>query len=134
MERMAGIKAMKTKIILPHSGYKKLIVYKKSDIIYQGTVVFCRRFLPQYGDRTVDQMTQAARSCKQNIAEGSAAEKTERVVRHMKVTLTSFSCKRGLPADKTGNGGGLCLTAVRCRIHIGTNRCAVRYKLEIVCQ
>jgi len=61
-----------TKIVLPHSGYKKLIVYKKSDVIYQGTVVFCRRFLPLYGDRTVDQMTQAARSCKQNIAEGSA--------------------------------------------------------------
>ena len=29
-----------TKIVLPHSGYKKLIVYKKSDVIYQGTVVF----------------------------------------------------------------------------------------------
>ena len=45
-----------TKIVLPHSGYKKLIVYKKSDVIYQGTVVFCRRFLPAHGDRTVDQM------------------------------------------------------------------------------
>ena len=65
-----------TKIVLPHSGYKKLIVYKKSDVIYQGTVAFCRRFLPPYGDRTVDQMTQAARSCKQNIAEGSAAAGT----------------------------------------------------------
>lgn len=65
-----------TKIILPHSGYKKLIVYKKSDVIYQGTVMFCRRFLPARGDRTVDQMTQAARSCKQNIAEGSAAAGT----------------------------------------------------------
>ncbi len=65
-----------TKIILPHSGYRKLIVYKKSDVIYQGTVVFCRRFLPARGDRTVDQMTQAARSCKQNIAEGSAAAGT----------------------------------------------------------
>ena len=65
-----------TKIVLPHSGYKKLIVYKKSDVIYQGTVVFCRRFLPAHGDRTVDQMTQAARSCKQNIAEGSAAAGT----------------------------------------------------------
>ena len=65
-----------TKIILPHSGYKKLIVYKKSDVIYQGTVAFCRRFLPAHGDRTVDQMTQAARSCKQNIAEGSAAAGT----------------------------------------------------------
>ena len=66
------------KIVLPHGGYRNLIVYKKSDIIYQGTVVFCRRFLPPYGDRTVDQMTQAARSCKQNIAEGSAASGTSK--------------------------------------------------------
>ena len=65
-----------TDIILPHSGHKRLIVYKKSVVIYQGTVVFCRRFLPARGDRTVDQMTQAARSCKQNIAEGSAAAST----------------------------------------------------------
>ncbi len=68
-------------IILPHGGFRHLIVYKKSEVIYQGTVVFCRRFLPPHGDRTVDQMTQAARSCKQNIAEGSAtsglSKKTE---------------------------------------------------------
>lgn len=61
------------RIILPHSGYRKLIAYKKSEVIYQGTVVFCRRFLDGRRDRTVDQMVQAARSCKQNIAEGSAA-------------------------------------------------------------
>ena len=65
-------------IVLPHGGYKKLIVYRKSDVIYQGTVLFCRRFLPPHGDRTVDQMTQAARSCKQNIAEGSAASGTSK--------------------------------------------------------
>ena len=35
------------------------------------TFVFCNRFLPHYGDRTVDQMVQAARSGKQNIVEGS---------------------------------------------------------------
>ena len=50
------------KIVLPHGGYRKLIVYRKSDVVYQGTVVFCRRFLPAHGDRTVDHMTQAARS------------------------------------------------------------------------
>ena len=66
------------KIVLPHGGYKKLVVYHKSDVIYQGTVMFCRRFLPAHGDRTVDQMTQAARSCKQNIAEGSAASGTSK--------------------------------------------------------
>jgi len=66
------------KIVLPHGGYRNLIVYKKSDLVYEGTVLFCRRFLPPRGDRTVDQMTQAARSCKQNIAEGSAASGTSK--------------------------------------------------------
>ena len=61
------------KIVVPHGGFKKLIVYRKSDVIYEGTVLFCRRFLPAHGDRTVDQMVQAARSCKQNIAEGSSS-------------------------------------------------------------
>ena len=67
---------MSTPIDLPHGGYRKLIAYRKSETIYQGTVAFCRRFLPTRGDRTVDQMVQAARSCKQNIAEGSAAAGT----------------------------------------------------------
>ena len=66
------------KIVLPHGGYRNLVVYKKSEVLHQGTVAFCRRFLPAKGDRTVDQMTQAARSCKQNIAEGSAASGTSK--------------------------------------------------------
>ena len=51
--------------------WKELYFYRKSDAIYQLTVDFCHRFLPAYGDRTVDQMVQAARSGKQNIVEGS---------------------------------------------------------------
>ena len=51
--------------------WKDLYFYRKSDAIYQLTVEFCKRFLPLYGDRTVDQMVQAARSGKQNIVEGS---------------------------------------------------------------
>ena len=46
--------------------------YQKADVLYQMTVIFCKRFLPPYGDRTVDQMVQAARSGKQNIVEGAA--------------------------------------------------------------
>jgi len=65
-------------IVLPHGGYKNLVAYKKSDVIYEGTVAYCRRFLPTRGDRTVDQMVQAARSCKQNIAEGSASSGTSK--------------------------------------------------------
>ena len=34
--------------------WKDLYIYRKSDTLYQLTVVFCRRFLPPYGDRTLD--------------------------------------------------------------------------------
>lgn len=67
-------------IVLPHGGYRHLVVYRKSDVVYEATVLFCRRFLPQHGDRTVDQMVQAARSCKQNIAEGSSASGTSKEI------------------------------------------------------
>ena len=62
--------------LIPNSGnYKNLISYKKADVIYQLTFDFCSRFL-QKGDRTIDQMVQAARSGKQNIVEGCAASST----------------------------------------------------------
>ena len=50
--------------------YTDLHFYRKSDVLVQLTKAFCERFLPKHGDRTVDQMVQAARSIKQNIAEG----------------------------------------------------------------
>ena len=56
--------------------YTELRFYKRSDVLYQLTQVFCQRYLPRYGDRTVDQMVQAARSTKQNIAEGSTDGRT----------------------------------------------------------
>ena len=56
--------------------YTELRFYKRSDVLYQLTQVFCQRYLPRYGDRTVDQMVQAARSTKQNIVEGSTDGQT----------------------------------------------------------
>ena len=56
--------------------WQDLWFYQKSEVLYQMTYVFCERFLPQHGDRTVDQMVQAARSGKQNIVEGCAASAT----------------------------------------------------------
>lgn len=56
--------------------YTELRFYQRSDVLYQLTQEFCKRYLPQYGDRTVDQMVQAARSTKQNIAEGSSDGQT----------------------------------------------------------
>lgn len=60
-----------------HGNYKELRSYKMSVIIYDATVLFCRRFLEKR-DRTVDQMVQAARSGKQNIIEGSVASGTSK--------------------------------------------------------
>ena len=56
--------------------YTELRFYQRSDVLYQLTCEFCSRYLPKYGDRTVDQMVQAARSTKQNIAEGSSDGQT----------------------------------------------------------
>lgn len=58
-------------------GFRNLIAYKLSDNIYNLTYLFAHKFLKK-GDRTIDQMVQAARSCKQNIAEGSAASTTSK--------------------------------------------------------
>lgn len=63
--------------IPPHGHYQRLLSYQKATIIYDITFRFCERFLHK-GDRTIDQMIQAARSGKQNIAEGSQASGTSK--------------------------------------------------------
>ena len=56
--------------------YQNLRFYQRSDVLYQLTQLFCQRYLPKYGDRTVDQIIQSARSIKQNIVEGSSDGQT----------------------------------------------------------
>jgi restriction system protein len=56
----------------PHGGYRSLRSFQVTEIIYDSTVSFCDRFIDQRS-RTRDQMVQAARSGRQNIAEGSRA-------------------------------------------------------------
>ena len=58
-------------------GYRSLRVYRLSEAIHDLTVVFVSRFIEK-GSRTKDQMVQAARSGKQNIAEGSEASTTSK--------------------------------------------------------
>jgi four helix bundle suffix protein len=60
-----------------HGDYKRLLSYQKAEVIYDLTHCFCGCFLKP-GDRTIDQMVQAARSGKQNIAEGSRASGTSK--------------------------------------------------------
>ncbi len=73
--------------ILSHGGYRKLFSYQKAEIIYDSTVYFAKRFFHHY-DRTVGQMVQAARSGKQNIAEGSMASATSK---EMEIKLTNVA-------------------------------------------
>lgn len=60
-----------------HGNYQRLITYQKAECIYDITFYFAHQFIEK-GDRTIDQMVQAARSGKQNIAEGSSASSTSR--------------------------------------------------------
>ncbi|HWF44102.1 MAG TPA: four helix bundle suffix domain-containing protein [Candidatus Kapabacteria bacterium] len=70
----------------PH-GYRDLYAFQKAEIIYDLTYHFCQRFLKK-GDRTIDQMVQAARSGKQNIIEGAKASATSK---EMEIKLTNVA-------------------------------------------
>jgi four helix bundle suffix protein len=73
--------------IPPHGNYQELLSFQKAEIVYDITYRFCQRFLGKI-DRTVDQMVQAARSGKQNIAEGSKASGTSK---EMEIKLTNVA-------------------------------------------
>jgi four helix bundle suffix protein len=74
-------------IIPPHGNYQELLSYQKAEVVYDLTYHFCHRFLSR-GDRTIDQMVQAARSGKQNIVEGSKASGTSK---EMEIKLTNVA-------------------------------------------
>ena len=78
-----------TNPISAHGGYRKLLSYQTSEIIYDFTVEFCKKYI-SYKSRTIDQMVQAARSGKQNIAEGSQVSGTSK-----KTELKLISVARG---------------------------------------
>ena len=92
----------------PSGGYRNLRSFQVASVIYDATVSFCDRFMDKRS-RTVDQMVQAARSGRQNIAEGSrasaASSQTElRLVNVARASLDEllldfedFLRQRGLP-------------------------------------
>jgi four helix bundle suffix protein len=73
--------------LLQQGNYRELRSYRKAELVYDLTQVFCMRFLKR-GDRTIDQMVQAARSGKQNIVEGSKASK---ISKEMELKLTGVA-------------------------------------------
>lgn len=78
---------MSPAIIPPHGGYRQLLAYQKSEVVFDATAYFCDRFIDRRS-RTRDQMLQAARSGKQNIAEGSMASGTSK---EMEIKLTNVA-------------------------------------------
>jgi four helix bundle suffix protein len=74
--------------LLPkHGGYRKLKSFQIAQLAYDVTVRFCDRYIDRKS-RTHDQMTQAARSGVQNIAEGSQASGTSK---KMELKLTNVA-------------------------------------------
>jgi four helix bundle suffix protein len=65
----------RSKLLRPSGGYRQFRSFQTATVIYDATVSFCEKFLDRRS-RTVDQMVQAARSGRQNIAEGSRASAT----------------------------------------------------------
>ena len=96
------------RVLLEGANWKELRFYQKSEALYQMTFVFCDRFLPKHGDRTVDQMVQAARSGKQNIVEGSEDGKTST---EMELKLLQQWCKSSAETRLLG----LCRDAAHCQ-------------------
>src|SRR5688572_7877227 len=67
----------KASLISSHGGYRELKSFQHAELVYDATVRFCARFIDRRS-RTNDQMVQAARSGRQNIAEGSQASGTSK--------------------------------------------------------
>jgi four helix bundle suffix protein len=77
-----------TEALIPkHGGYRKLKSFQVSEVVYDLTVRFCDRWIDRRS-RTHDQMVQAARSGRQNIAEGSQDSATSK---KMELKLTQVA-------------------------------------------
>ena len=72
------------KLIPKHGGYRDLKSFQTATLVYDLTVAFCNRYMTyranmtNRSNRMTDQMVQAARSGRQNIAEGCQASGTSK--------------------------------------------------------
>lgn len=95
-------------LIPKHGGYRKLKSFQVAQLIYDVTARFCERYIDRQS-RTRDQMVQAARSGRQNIAEGSQASGTSKKtelkltnvarasLEELRLDYEDFLRQRGLP-------------------------------------
>lgn len=75
------------RVIPPRGDYRTLLSFQKAEVVYDITFRFAHQFLAK-GDRTIDQMIQAARSGKKNILEVS---KAGRASKEMEIKLTNVA-------------------------------------------
>lgn len=87
LDSQSNLNDQKITFLPRHGHYRYLRVYQVTEVIYDITYYFTHRYLRR-GDRTVDQMVQAARSGKQNIAEGNQAAATSA---EMEIKLTNVA-------------------------------------------
>lgn len=112
------------------SGYKSLLIYRLAVTIYDLTVIFCNRWINRKS-RTYDQMIQAARSGKQNIAEGSKELSTSSEMILSSVSRSSYTelsedyedflRQKGLPIWKKDDPRILRIRAFRESVDTPTN-------------
>jgi four helix bundle suffix protein len=74
-------------LLPPRGDYQTLHSFHKAEVVYDLTFRFAHKFLAK-GDRTIDQMIQAARSGKKNLLEGSKAGTTSK---ETEIKLTSVA-------------------------------------------
>ena len=84
-------------LIPKHGGYRKLKSFELAQLCYDVTVRFCAKYVDRRS-RTHDQMVQAARSGKQNIAEGSDASGTSKKT-ELKLTGVAWASLGELKLD-----------------------------------
>jgi four helix bundle suffix protein len=79
------------RVLRSQTRWSDLYFYQKTNVLYLLTFDFAKRYLHQ-GDRTIDQMVQAARSGKQNIVEGAedGATSMEMEIKLMNVARSSI--------------------------------------------
>lgn len=97
VEEKKDVVEKKFQVLRRQKPWRKAYYYQKADVLYQLTYRFCKRFLRSYGDRTVDQMVQAARAGKQNIIEGTedGETSTEMNIQLLNVARSSLQELRG---------------------------------------
>lgn len=115
----------KESLIPKHGGYRKLKTFQLAEATYDVTALFCEKYVGP-ASRTRDQMVQASRSGRQNIAEGSADSATSKKMElkmtgvakgsleELRLDYEDYLRQRGLPKWQADHPALVRFRARRC--------------------